>query len=146
MWGADLTLRWAPAARALYHQIVWQTEFMQVLRTGPGFVAPASGAAVPDTTALALAAPSGVGGLYSLIAGKVAQRWWVEGRYDAVGLPAGQGGGRPIQRGSALVAFAPSEFSAFRLQYGYVHGRTADAHEVMLQANVSIGAHPAHSY
>ena len=53
----------------------------------------------------------------------------------------------PSQRHTALVAFLPSEFSAIRAQYETIDdGQDKDERRVSLQLNISIGAHPAHTY
>ncbi len=152
--GGDLTLRWRPASRERYHQVIWQSEYVQVRKTGPRPVAPAhegeGGVADPDhetdldtlmATQAALA--SGMGGFYSFVAAQVAQRWWVQARYDALGYPRGEGG-RRLHRASGLLAFVPTEFSAVRLQYSYF--QEGCVHQVLLQVNVTMGAHPAHAY
>lgn len=166
VFGGDLTLRWRPAGRERYHQVIWQSEYVTVLRTGPRpQIRSATNSALEELEgegehhheeehhhdgtdldallATQAALPSGMGSLYSFLAAQVAQRWWVQGRFDALGYPAGDGGSR-LHRASGLLAFVPSEFSAIRLQYSYFHeGRT---HQVLLQVNVTMGAHPAHAY
>lgn len=50
---------------------------------------------------------------------------------------------------SPLLAWYPSEFSRFRLQYNYDHAEhlnERNAHSVWLSAEFLIGAHPAHKY
>ena len=54
-----------------------------------------------------------------------------------------------IHRTGVLVGFAPSEFSAFRVQYDYspMAQTTGMAeHRMIAQMNITIGAHPAHDY
>jgi len=120
--GADLTFKWKPAGRERYRSLVWQSEFMDV-----------SGVAEAR-------------GVYSLLQYQFAQRWWVQGRYDYytrddVLETADR------QRGSALLAFAPSEFTALRLQYNYLDPRPGKTdHQVLLQINFTLGSHPAHAY
>jgi hypothetical protein len=77
----------------------------------------------------------------------MAERWWVQARVERSGL-SHDVGLRGQDRQSALVAFFPSEFSGFRLEYDHTsqdHVARAD-HALALQYNVTIGAHPAHSY
>ncbi len=140
--GGDLTLRWRPASRERYNQLIWQSEYVQLQRTGPRPVAPANGEPDPVVTAQA-ALTSGLGGFYSFVAAQVAQRWWVQARFDALGYPRGEGGSR-LHRASGLLAFVPTEFSALRLQYSYFH--EGHVHQVLFQVNVTMGAHPAHAY
>ena len=52
-----------------------------------------------------------------------------------------------IARNGALLGYAPTEFSAFRVQYDLTRLTTAvNEHRVIAQMNISIGAHPAHDY
>ncbi len=45
---------------------------------------------------------------------------------------------------SVLIGYAPTEFSAVRLQYDHLDDETVDPeHKLMLQLKYSIGAHPA---
>ena len=144
--GGDLTLKWRPEGRELYHQIVWQSEYIRLMRTGPHPVLPlslADGEEVDATLEGQVEVASGLGGFYSHLAAQVAQRFWVEGRFDAMGYPRGDGGQR-LHRVSGLLAFVPSEFSAIRLQYSWL--KEEAAHALMVQLSVGIGAHPAHGY
>ena len=84
------------------------------------------------------------------------RRWWVEGRGDVLGLPIKvpePNVGEVLDEGdtpwriSGMVALVPSEFTAVRLQYDYADRIISDPeNRVMLQLNVTFGAHPAHSY
>lgn len=82
-------------------------------------------------------------GAYGLAKFHVTRRWWLQGRYDyhvpSNDLP-------DAQRGSFLVAFVPSEFSAIRLQGSVVDELGEAFGEVLLQFNFTIGSHPAHTY
>lgn len=155
VFGGDWTLRWRPASRERYHQLIWQTEYIAMRRTGPrpsaaaqesGGEGQASDAHAEDLAALLetqAEVASGLGGLYSFVAAQVAQRWWLQARFDAIGYPLGDAQKR-LHRASGLIAFVPTEFSAIRLQYSYFHeGRV---HQVLFQVNVTMGAHPAHAY
>ena len=70
------------------------------------------------------------------------RRWWVQGRYDYT-LPPDID---LTQRGSFLVAFVPSEFSALRFQAAIVEQPDVTYGELALQLNFTIGSHPAHKY
>lgn len=88
-------------------------------------------------------------GLYGDAKVQFARRWWAQGRYDY--LPSAAVGGIDVenastQRGSLLLAFVPSEFSALRLQGSVVDAPTETYGEVFLQFNFTIGSHPAHKY
>jgi hypothetical protein len=145
VYGADMTLRWRPARREMYHQVVWQTEYVRVSRQfRPAVPQPGTDAGAGEQAAWQALkdVPGGSAGFYSYLAGQVGRRWWLEARYDAFGFPWGRGDDH--HRVSGLVTFVTSEFAALRLQYGYLFG--SDAHQVLLQANFGIGAHPAHAY
>jgi len=87
---------------------------------------------------------------------QVSRRWWIQSRGDVLGLPlrvpqADTDGtlerGQTPWRISEGIAFVPSEFTAIRLQYDYADRITETPEtRVMLQLNVTFGAHPAHSY
>ena len=56
-----------------------------------------------------------------------------------------------LQRYTTMLEFSPTEFSRFRLQYAFDRSRTLndvhkDVHEVLLQVNIAIGPHGAHSF
>jgi len=55
--------------------------------------------------------------------------------------------GRDSVRASGAVSYMPSHFSRLRLQYTFEHIEGLDdGHIFLLQAEVSAGAHGAHSY
>jgi hypothetical protein len=56
-----------------------------------------------------------------------------------------------LQRYTTMLEFSPTEFSRFRLQYAYDRSRYLDVvqkpiHEVLLQMNIAVGPHGAHSF
>ena len=125
--GADLTFKWRPAGRERYRTLIWQSEFINSSR---------------DVDKK---------GVYSLVQFQFARRWWIQGRYDFFTIPRDQVGGGELKqnqyRYSALLAFAPSEFSALRLQYNYLDpSNNKNEHQVLLQLNFTFGSHPAHAY
>jgi len=95
---------------------------------------------------------------------QVSRRWWVQGRSDVLGLPMQvpseatekevenedekqfSNGDTPWKL-SCGVALVLSEFTAIRLQYDYIDSIIQNPeNRVLLQLNVTFGAHPAHSY
>ena len=73
-----------------------------------------------------------------------ARRWWLGGRFDAVGIPTDAD---RTWAGTLIGVFAPTEFSALRLQaqrQALPDGHTADS--LTAQLNFTIGNHPAHAY
>lgn len=127
IYASDLTLKWRPQIGGKYKSLIWSSEYLYADMQGN---------------------PAGdkLGGLSTWLQYQFAEQWWIQGRFDCVGLP--QQGGSPIQRKeSALLGFFPSEFSGFRLQYDHLDDGTPVAeNKISLQMNITLGAHPAHSY
>lgn len=125
--GFDLTLKWRPLERAVYRSLVWQTEAIYLGRDRE---------AAPDYH---------LGGIYSYIAYQFARLWWLQFRYDNFASLRPAGAER--HRWTTMLALAPSEFSAVRLQYAYATAEgERDMQEILLQLNYTIGSHPAHNY
>ncbi len=122
--GVDLTLKWRPVGAGTQRAFIWQTEYLRAKDDTPG--------AVDE------------GGLYSQMQMQIKRRWWLQARADLLDLP-GAADSR-TWRGSLLVAVAPSEFSALRLQYSRLHEEADDVHQLIMQLNVTVGSHPAHRY
>ena len=126
--GGDLTVRWRPSATARYTELQWTTEYLWVNQRGP-------------------AASSPLDGAYTSVRYRFARQWWCQARGAVLGLTSKIDS--QTTTADALLAFIPSEYSALRLQYGWQtpkeHGEPP-IHQLLLQAVVSIGAHPAHTY
>jgi hypothetical protein len=74
-----------------------------------------------------------------------ARNWWIQGRYDLLGVPKLDDGRK--NRWTTLLALVPSEFSALRLQHSYTtQNRGKSVNEILLQMSFTIGSHPAHQY
>jgi hypothetical protein len=99
-----------------------------------------------------------VGG-YAYLQVQLYRGWYLSGRYEFLGhqgLPerlTGQVRETDMtMRQSAVLVFAPTEFSAFRLQVdvteppGLAEGLAEPIVTGMLQINFTVGAHPAHAY
>jgi hypothetical protein len=125
-YGADLTYHWKPANVAqTYASFQWTTEFF--LRTiAAGGQTEGSGYTEPVV--------------------QFARRWFVGGRFDLVGLPAGAALAR--RYGTAVsLTFTPSEFSRFRLYAQEISGPGIPSSTVaFFQTEVSLGAHGAHPF
>jgi hypothetical protein len=119
--GGDITFKWKPAGREAYKTLIWQTEFIGSFReqTQEGW--------------------------YTMILHQFAKEWWVQGRYSGYTIPHGSNK-EDKNQWSALLAWAPSEFSAVRLQYNRLNQASADENQVLLQLNFTMGSHPAHKY
>lgn len=127
LYDTALTLRYRPVEKSAYHSIIWTTEYLSGFREG----------ARTDVNQ---------GGVATWLQYQFLKAFWVQGRAEYLGLPKPSGG--DIGKGSLLLGYIPTEYSALRLQYDAIHDASkADLeHRVTLQLNVSIGAHPAHSY
>lgn len=125
--GLDLTMKWRPLQQSTERALIWQNEYIYFDRERERD---------PSTRG---------GGLYSSLQYQFARNWWVQGRYDLLGVPKLDDGRK--NRWSTLLALVPSEFSALRLQHSYTaqsHGKSVN--EILLQMNFTIGSHPAHQY
>ncbi|MCB0412555.1 MAG: hypothetical protein KDD22_08525 [Bdellovibrionales bacterium] len=133
-YGTDLTFKWRPSEKGKYHALIWSTEYLRGNRDG--FVDSNTNETRKE-----------LGGVASWVQYQFAQRWWVQGRYEYVGLPRDPEYGLQDKQ-SYLIGFFPSEFSGFRFQYDkqYFGSRDHTDHTFSLQYNLSIGAHPAHAY
>src|SRR5262249_40536311 len=129
IYGTDVTVKWRPAQGGKYHALIWASEFMNGQKN-----------LNPDGY-------SKTRGGYSLLQGQAAERWWVQARTEYVETYASAVATTDIQRKhSALIAFVPTEFSGWRLQYDHLtDGRDTPEQKVSLQLNITIGAHPAHA-
>jgi hypothetical protein len=127
LYNAALTMKWRPVQESRARSVSWTTEYMQTQRSN----APTNARA---------------GGLSSWLQWQFAQRWWIQGRGEYLGLPKMETGVE--RKASALLGFVPTEYSAIRLQYDRVNNdaREKPENRIALQLNVSMGAHPAHEY
>jgi hypothetical protein len=130
IWGSDLIFKWRPTILGTYHAIKWTTQYLAGIKGN-----------MPDSEISK--------GITTYLQYQLDQRWWVQGRteyFDRLNTT----GGAPFvvkRKSSALVAFDPSEFSEFRLQYDHFRDDLPTAEQrVTLQMNFVMGAHPAHSY
>lgn len=136
--GADLTFKWRPTDGGKYRSFSWSTEYLARTQTQTG---------ASDETG---------NGLATWVQYQFAERWSalyrydslsVENSFDPVALPNDS-----VRRNSAGVVFAPSEFSSYKIEFNQRTGGLPSAigetteNSVLLQANFTIGAHPAHSY
>jgi hypothetical protein len=127
LYGTDVTLRWRPLSRGIYHSLAARTELIWSRRDQLPLVQHAFGG-------------------YASVDYGLMRRWFVGGRYDW----AERAADAAIQdRGeSAILTFWPSEFSQVRGQYRrtrYGDG-TRIANELLFQVLFTIGAHGAHPF
>ncbi len=125
--GVDLTMKWRPLRQATEKGLIWQNEYIYFSRDREREQA------------------SRGGGLYSSLQYQFARNWWIQGRYDLLGVPKLDDGRK--NRWTTLLALVPSEFSALRLQHSYTtQTRGKSLNEIFFQMNFTIGSHPAHQY
>ena len=126
LFGADMTVRWRPLTRAIYHQFVGRTELIWSDRGQFGGRQRSMG-------------------YYTSGDYQFARRWFVGGRYDRSGRADDSS---LIDKGaSAALTYWPSEFSQVRGQYRRTdYGDGPAANELLFQFLFSIGAHGAHVF
>lgn len=136
--GLDLTFKWRPVSGGKYKSLIWSTEYLS-RKQGQSSVA--------DEKA---------SGIASWVQYQFAERWSALYRYDnlivkdtfdATTLP-----NDTWERHSVGLNFSSSEFATFKLEFNQRRGGTVSStnetteKSAFLQANFTIGAHPAHSY
>ena len=126
LYGTDVTLRWKPLRRSIYHSFLWRSEFVWSRRDQ-------------------LLAQQRAFGLYSSAEYRLNRRWTLGGRFDRSDEARNAS---LVDTGfSALLTYWPSEFSQIRGQYRftrYAGGR--DANELRFQFLFVMGAHGAHPF
>lgn len=133
--GGHLVLKWHPARAFREREAIVVVEYVYATRPN-----------VAQQPMLRFGDDPSVGGGYAYAQWRLTRRWYTAVRGEYLGLPSnGRGTAR---RGSALLAFAPTEFSYLRAQVsvGKLPVTTSTVVEAFLQLDVTIGAHPAHAY
>ena len=126
LFGSDLTLRWKPLRRAVYHSFLWRSEFFWSERQQ-----------LP-TTQRAF-------GFYSAADYRLNRRWTVGGRFDR--SDRARNDNLTDNGFSAVLTYWPSEFSQIRTQYRFTRfAEGKDANELKVQLLFSLGAHGAHPF
>lgn len=131
--GGHVLFKWRPAAAARTRSASLGGEVIYAHRASRIF-------------APGVPAARNIGGAVGYAQVQLAQRWHLGARFDHLGFPADDAGIH--RRGSAIVVFAPTEFSALRLQGSVLDeaGHDELVYAGHLQLNFTIGAHPAHQY
>lgn len=126
LYGTDVTVRWRPLQRSIYHSFIGRSEFVVSRRDQPGGLQNSTGFYVS--------------GDYQL-----GRRWFTGVRFDRSERAADAS---IHDLGSSFtVTYWPSEFSQVRGQLRrteYAEGETA--HEFLFQFQFAIGAHGAHPF
>ena len=126
LFGADVTLRWKPLRRAVYHNFLWRTEFFRSERQQ-------------------LPTNQHAFGFYSAADYRLNRRWTVGGRFDR--SDRARSADLTDDGFSAVLTYWPSEFSQIRTQYRFTRfAEGKDANELKVQLLFSLGAHGAHPF
>jgi hypothetical protein len=150
--GADVTLKY------LFNSIQCislQAEYLYRSMNGDKYIRDGSG------TVGKFSLDSRQAGLYTQLVGRLSKRTRTGVRLDLINVNdvtlsgTGQHYPHSLPRYSAMIEYNPTEFSRLRLQYNYDLSRyeiTSDrfsrssTHELILQMNITIGAHGAHAF
>ncbi len=142
VWGADFHLKWRPLEFGRYHSFTLQGEYVHTQLDIDG----------------RLTGP--LHGFFLQALGQISLMWWLQARYDwfdrsrdlhgffpePTNLSYDQGQNIAGNRWSFSIAFVPTEFSAYRLQYNMIDIGGHKENQILAQVNVTIGSHPAHTY
>ncbi len=147
LYDGELTYKYLLSS---YRSITWQNEYLGLLSSGDLALA---------SDGLVHAADKKQGGFYSQLIWRFDEpgRWRVGARFDLLDQNSFtvDGVAQPLdnmlQRYSTMLEFSPTEFSRFRLQYAYdrsrfLEGARKDVHELLLEVNIAVGPHGAHSF
>jgi len=152
LYGADLLVKHYFDS---YSYLSWQSELLMRNMDGEQYNLD------PNDTTLVLSSPNfrkKQAGLYTQLIYSINQSWKVGARYDTIYkndvLEDGINLNEPssLDKYSAMLEYQTSEFARFRLQYNHngalfnEDGLRQNVNTIMLQANIAIGAHGAHSF
>lgn len=129
LYGTDVTVRWKPLRRAIYHSFTGRGEFIFSQRQ----------------QAPILGGFQRAFGFYTSGDYQLARRWFVGGRFDR--SDRARNAALTDTGGSAILTYWPSEFAQIRGQYrrtNYAEGKNAN--ELLFQVQFSLGAHGAHPF
>jgi len=147
LYNGELTYKYLISS---YRSLTWQSEYLGLVSSGD--LAQAADGVVH-------AADKRQGGFYSQLIWRFDEpgRWRVGARFDLLDQNsltvdgAKQSPGNLLQRYTGMLECSPTEFSRFRLQYAYdrsrlLNGARRDVHEILLEMNIAVGPHGAHSF
>lgn len=146
LYGADFVLHHQLNS---YSYIKWQNEYLERRLDGTSY---------SDTTKIFAQTLKKQAGLYSELVYAYDQNYRAGIRYDTFtknsvyknSTKVSQPGG--LNKYSAMIEYNTSEFARFRLEYSYDRamfnedGKRKPINTIMLQANISIGAHAPHAF
>lgn len=139
--GADLTFKWRPTVGGRYHSWIFAGEYLNRKLEQKGATSDEKGNGW------------NIWGQYQF-----AERWAAAARYDHLKVEGSDSVINPnalanetAKKYSTALIFTATEFSSYRLEYNQTEGPASTKGDTVerkfyLQANFTIGAHPAHSY
>jgi hypothetical protein len=146
IFGGDLTLKYLLGS---YRYLSLQTEYLYRSMSGDRY----------DNTGGTMSLDKRQSGLYSQLVYRISQCWRTGLRYDLLQRNLIKSGGETanlpenLPRYTAMLEYNPTEFSRIRLQYSHDRSGYLDSedspevnNEVILQFNITIGAHGAHKF
>ncbi|RZA27405.1 MAG: hypothetical protein EOP10_00135 [Proteobacteria bacterium] len=124
--GADVSLKWRPTQGGKYQSISLAAEYLQG-EVGDRLI------------------DSKLSGYSTWLQYQATQRLWVQIRQEEA--KSEDEGAKAHRKLSGLIGFNPTEFSSLRLQLDQLHDdEEKPLNSLLFQANITIGAHPAHAY
>ena len=165
LYGGDVTLRWKPLRRAIYHSFVARSELIWARTSvSQGYLTGTPASPFAGSPRI-LAKPFG---FYASGDYQINRRWIFGGRFDRSQrgqclptnpatttscpnpLPTNFSRGVPLLQdtgGSFQLTYVPSEFSLIRTQFRRAkYGEGLTANEILFQFQFSMGAHGAHPF
>ena len=161
--GASLTYKWKPLDTAKKRSLTWTAELLQGEAAKQSKAKQPAAAALAERNRRAILSrfaplghsghgggqsgriPESQGGLSMAVEWRLLNSWRLQGRAEWLAPP--RWNKINMQKYSALLGFARTEYSMFRLQY---YGQKARGggwtQGLALQSSVSMGPHPAHKY
>ncbi len=148
LYGADLTVKHYFDS---YSFLTWQSEWLMRKMEGTQFDN-------NGTTTDSSPYEASQAGYYTQLVYAFNQNWRTAFRYDNIYKNSASNNGitedlpENLNRYSVMAEYHPSEFSRIRLQYNKNNalyseeGKRQDIHTAMIQFNIAIGAHGAHSF
>ncbi len=142
VWGLDFQLKWRPLEYGRYQSFIFEGEYVHAaLDIDRKLTDPLHGYYIQ--------------GLYQF-----QLRWWVQARYEwfkrtkelynffpgPSEIAVEDHGDLSGDKLSVALAYVPTEFSAYRLQYNFLKISGINDQQIVIQVNVTIGSHPAHKY
>jgi len=141
-WEIDFHLKWKPIQYSRYRSFILQGEYIN------------SNLSANSRTSKPLH------GFFIQALRQFHLRWWLQARYDWFKRPKELHAFFPEpvlmtsnpdtdltgKRASFVLAFVPTEFSAYRIQYNLMELAGEWEQQIIVQMNITIGSHPAHKY